>query len=58
MTKHSKKFQDHEISVNKFDQATLFITNYPPEYDEAKLRELFEKVPHLVLTFGCLCLVW
>ena len=44
MTKHAKKFQDHEISVNKFDQATLFITNYPPEYDEAKLRELFEKV--------------
>lgn len=44
LTKHLKKFQDHEISVSKFDQATLFVTNYPPEYDEAKIRELFANV--------------
>jgi RNA recognition motif-containing protein len=43
-----KSFKGKEIHVEKYTQTVLWVTNYPPTYDEEKLRELFAKVylPH------------
>jgi hypothetical protein len=43
-----KSFKGQEIHVEKYIQTVLWVTNYPPTYDEEKLRELFVEVylPH------------
>jgi len=43
LTRNLKSFKGNEISVEKFLQPVLFVTNYPAAYDEAKLREVFSE---------------
>lgn len=44
LTKNLKSFKGREISVEKYEQTVLWVTNYPADYDEKKLRELFSAV--------------
>jgi len=37
-------FKGQQISVEKNSQTVLWVTNYPPTFDEEKLRDLFSKV--------------
>jgi RNA recognition motif-containing protein len=39
-----KTFKGQEISVEKYSQTVLWVTNYPATYDEQKLRDLFSEV--------------
>ena len=37
-------FKGQEILVQKYSQTVLWVTNYPPTFDEEKLRDLFSEV--------------
>ncbi|KAH3947521.1 hypothetical protein HBH70_147180 [Parastagonospora nodorum] len=41
LTKEAKGFHGHEISIERGQSTTLYVTNYPAHADEAYLRNLF-----------------
>ncbi|EEB08081.1 RNA-binding protein Prp24 [Schizosaccharomyces japonicus yFS275] len=41
-TKHLKKIHGHEINVRDHADTTLFVTNFPPSFDEQAITALFE----------------
>jgi RNA recognition motif-containing protein len=41
LTKEAKGFEGHEISIERGQSTTLYVTNYPAQADEAYLRTLF-----------------
>lgn len=42
LTKDKKKIKNSEIQVRSGEETTLWVTNFPPEYTEERIRELFE----------------
>ena len=43
-TRDGKEIDGHSIRIQSGTLSTLYVTNYPADYDEAKMRELFEPV--------------
>lgn len=41
LSKQAKGFEGHEITIERGQSTTLYVTNYPPHADEAFLRNLF-----------------
>ena len=41
-TRHGKSVDGNTIRVQAGTLSTLYVTNYPPDYDEIKIRELFK----------------
>ncbi|KAH8722498.1 hypothetical protein GQ44DRAFT_711888 [Phaeosphaeriaceae sp. PMI808] len=41
LSKEAKGFEGHEISIERGQSTTLYVTNYPAHADEAYLRKLF-----------------
>ncbi|KAG7664887.1 uncharacterized protein J8A68_001580 [[Candida] subhashii] len=48
LTKTYKQLGDSQIVVTKFENATLFVNNYPSTYSQAQVREMFEKIGPIV----------
>lgn len=42
LTKNHKKFKKTEITVNIGEETTVWVTNFPPDYTEEKIRSLFD----------------
>lgn len=55
-TKAMKPFEGQEIVIQEGTGTTLWVTNYPPEADEAYIRKLFDEVsgprPFLLIYLG------
>lgn len=47
-TRNGKELNGHEVQIQSGSRCTLYVTNYPPEYDETSLRELFEPIGEVV----------
>lgn len=43
LTKDMKKIKGHEISVRSGEATTLYVTNFPPEFNESDIQQLFEQ---------------
>ncbi|EMG49025.1 hypothetical protein SBY92_004192 [Candida maltosa Xu316] len=43
LTKNYKKIDNHEILVNRLQNALLFVNNYPSTYSQSELKDLFAK---------------
>lgn len=41
-TRNGRELNGHEVRIQGGTQSTLYVTNYPPEYDEAAIRKLFD----------------
>lgn len=48
LTKNFKVLEGQELSVSRFVESTLFVSNYPPSYSQDKIREMFSKIGTLV----------
>lgn len=44
LTKDKKRIRGHEIAVHLAWKSTLYVTNFPEDTDDAKIRELFGTV--------------
>ncbi|KAK3068202.1 Splicing factor, partial [Teratosphaeriaceae sp. CCFEE 6253] len=40
-TRHGRNLNGHEVRIHSGSQNTLYVANYPPEYDETTVRSLF-----------------
>jgi squamous cell carcinoma antigen recognized by T-cells 3 len=47
-TRNGKELNGFEVRIHSGGQNTLYVTNYPPEYDEAAIRKLFESYGDIV----------
>lgn len=47
-TRDGKQIDGNGIRIQAGTLSTLYVTNYPPDYDEAKLRDLFEDVSSIL----------
>ena len=41
-TRNGKELNGNEVHIQGGSQSTLYVANYPPEFDEAAMRKLFE----------------
>ena len=41
-TRNGKELGGNEVHIQSGSNTTLYVSNYPPEYDEASIRKLFE----------------
>jgi RNA recognition motif-containing protein len=41
-TRNGKDLNGNEVRIQGGSQSTLYVTNYPPEYDETAMRKLFD----------------
>lgn len=41
-TRNGRDLKGNEVRIRGGSQSTLYVANYPPEYDEAAMRKLFE----------------
>lgn len=48
LTKEAKGFEGHDISIERAQSTTLYVTNYPAHADEAYLRKLFNPFGDIV----------
>lgn len=48
LTKGFKKFQDNEISITRFFEATVWVTNYPPSLSQDQIKDMFSKVGNVI----------
>lgn len=48
LTKEAKGFEGHEISIERGESTTLYVTNYPAHADEAYLRKVFEPFGEII----------
>lgn len=48
LSKEAKGFEGHNISIERGESTTLYVTNYPPHADEAYLRKLYEPFGEIV----------
>jgi hypothetical protein len=49
LAKHRRKLDGQEITVAMLWRSTLFITNFPPDFDDAQLRSRFSQVRGAVI---------
>lgn len=47
-TRSGKELNGNEVRIHGGTQSTLYVTNYPPEYDEAAIRELFDSYGDII----------
>ncbi|KAK3679068.1 Splicing factor [Recurvomyces mirabilis] len=47
-TRNGKELSGREVRIQSGSQNTLYVTNYPPEYDEATIRSLFSSYGDIV----------
>lgn len=50
-TRDGKTIDGNPIKIQSGSLTTLYVTNYPPDFDEVKIRELFQDVS-IVLAIG------
>ena len=47
-TRNGRELNGQEVHIQGGSQSTLYVTNYPPEYDEASMRKLFDSYGEIV----------
>lgn len=47
-TRNGRKLNGHEVRVQSGSQNTLYVSNYPPEFDETAIRQLFHDYGEIV----------
>jgi RNA recognition motif-containing protein len=47
-TRNGKELNGNEVHIQSGSNSTLYVANYPPEYDEAAIRKLFESYGDIV----------
>ena len=47
-TRNGKDFNGNEVQIQSGSNSTLYVANYPPEYDEGSVRKLFESYGEIV----------
>ncbi len=46
--RNGRELNGNEVRIHGGSQSTLYVTNYPPEYDESSIRKLFESYGDIV----------
>jgi len=47
-TRNGREIDGHEVTIASGSQSTLYVTNYPPEFDEPAIRKLFDSYGEIV----------